>query len=835
MMTDMSEQKSMETELRKSEAMYRYLFENMLNGFAYCRMIFDGEKPQDFVYLSVNDAFEKQTGLKDVVGRWVTEVIPGIRETDPGLFEIYGRVALTGIPEEFETYVEALEQWYWISVYSPAREQFVAVFDVITERKRNDAAREATVELLRICNLADNLPEMMQALMRFFQKITDCEAIGVRLRDGDDFPYYVTQGFSEEFVLAEKCLCSYDQEGELIRDYAGHPALDCMCGNILCNRFDPAKSFFTSHGSFWSSCTTELLANTTETDRQAKTRNRCNGEGYESVALIPLRYRNETYGLFQFNDREKGRFTAKKIELYEELVNYVAIALSKLKSDDALRESNERFRMIFEHSIDAIMLTRTDGSVLAANPEACRVFGMSETEICRAGRAGLVDADDLRGLPLLEELKHTGRCRGEITMIRGDGSRFPAEISSAVFTDLEGVRKTSLVIRDVTERKKLEEQFRQAQKMEAVGRLAGGVAHDFNNMLNVILGYTEIALLRLAPDEPLYQNLQEIRKAVERSAALTRQLLAFARKQDSVPAIINLNEVITDQLKMLERLIGEDVTIEFNPSAELWNTRIDPSQIDQILANLAVNARDAIAGTGAVVIETANVALDEAEVCFYNDGSPGEYVLLVFSDTGAGMDAETRERIFEPFFTTKEQGKGTGLGLSTVYGVVKQNGGIINVYSVPGTGTMFRVYLPRFSGQAAAQHEEKKVVSRGGNETLLLVEDDGQILEVVRTMLELNDYQVLASSSPQEACTLCAQHDGDIDLLITDVVMPLMNGKELQARIAGMKPGIRTLFMSGYMADIIANRGIIDEGVNFISKPFSLQTLTQKVRQVLEE
>jgi two-component system, cell cycle sensor histidine kinase and response regulator CckA len=834
MLTDTSEQKRMETELRQSEAMYRSLFGNMLNGFAYCRMIFEKGTPQDFVYLSVNEAFEKQTGLKNVVGRPVTEVIPGIRETDPGLFEIYGRVALSGKPEQFETYVEALKQWYWISVYSPAKEHFVAVFDVITERKRIEAAQEATVELLRLCNLADNLPGLMQELMHYFRKITGCEAIGVRLHDGADFPYYVTLGFSEEFVLAEKCLCSFDQQGELVRDYTGHPAMDCMCGNILCNRTDPTQPFFTPHGSFWSSCTTELLANTSEAERRAKTRNRCNSEGYESVALIPLRYREETYGLFQFNDKEKGRFTADKIALYESLVDYVAIALAKLKSDAALRESNELFRMIFEHSIDAIMLTRTDGSVLAANPEACRVFGMSETEICRAGRAGLVDAADPRVLPLLEERTRTGRCRGEITMIRGDGSRFPAEISCAVFTDQDGIPKTSLVIRDVTERKNLENQLLQSQKMEALGTLAGGIAHDFNNMLNVILGYAELSLMRLSPEDPSHRNMLEIRKAGERSVALTRQLLAFARKQDLVPKIININGVITEQLKMLQRLIGEDVSIGFHPGAELWNTKIDPSQIDQILANLTVNARDAIAGTGTVSIETANVRLGAADIHPYAGGVPGEYVLLLFSDTGAGMDKRTQERIFEPFFTTKEIGKGTGLGLSTVYGVVKQNNGMINVYSEPGIGTTFKVYLPRVEGEAAPEHNGTQGVSLAGTETILLVEDDEQILELVRTMLEGTGYQVLTASSPQEACTVCEQHPGAIDLLVTDVIMPLMNGKELQARIVAMQPGIRTLFMSGYTADIIATRGFIAEGLNFIGKPFTLQTLTQKVREALE-
>jgi PAS domain S-box-containing protein len=812
--------------------MYRSLFDNMMNGCAYCRMIYDGKTPRDFVYLSVNEAFQRQTGLKDVVGRRVTEVIPGIRESDAELLEIYGRVALTGKPEQVEMYIEALKQWFWIAVYSPAREYFVAVFDVITERKRNEAAREATVELLRICNLAGDLPMLMRELMTFFQAITGCEAVGVRLRDGDDFPYYLTRGFPHEFVLVEKHLCSFDRKGGLVRDDSGSPVLDCMCGNVLCNRFDPGKPFFTSRGSFWSNCTTELLASTTDADRLARTRNRCNSEGYESVALIPFRYHGETNGLFQFNDRRKGRFTAERIALLEDLVAYVAVALAKLKTDEALRESNERFRMIFEHSIDAVMLTRTDGTVLAANPEACRIFRMGEAEICRAGRAGLVDSEDPRMLPLLDERTRTGRCRGEITMIRGDGSRFPAEISSAVFTDREGVQKTSLVIRDVTERKKLEEQVRQSQKMEAVGQLAGGVAHDFNNMLNVILGYAEMAQLHLSPGDPLSSSLQEIRKAGERSAALTRQLLAFARRQESVPAIINLNEVITDQLKLLQRLIGEDVPIKFSPAPGIWNTRIDPSQIDQLLANLAVNARDAIAGTGTIAIETANVTLDESDVRFLDDGVPGEYVLVTFCDTGAGMTTDTLERIFEPFFTTKEPGKGTGLGLSTVYGIVKQNGGIIQVYSEPGIGTMFRIYLPRSAGETT-RREEKKTAAPRGTETVLLVEDDEQILDMVRTMLELHGYRVLASSSPQEACRLCEQYQGAIDLLITDVIMPLMNGKELQRRIAGMKPGIRTLFMSGYTSDIIATRGAVAEGLNFISKPFTLQALSLKVRECL--
>lgn len=414
------------------------------------------------------------------------------------------------------------------------------------------------------------------------------------------------------------------------------------------------------------------------------------------------------------------------------------------------------------------------------------------------------------------------------------GTRNYRIVSSPVFNASGEVTAAIEMVEDITEKLSLEAQYRQSQKMEAVGHLAGGVAHDFNNMLGVILGHAELALLHLNPDNPSYQNLQEIRKAGERSADLTRQLLAFARKQDSVPVIINLNAVITDQLKMLERLIGEDIRIELHSLAELWNTRVDPSQIDQILVNLAVNARDAVSGVGTVIIETANITLDGDSVRRYAGVAPGDYVCLAFSDTGVGMSEQMLERIFEPFYTTKEEGKGTGLGLSTVYGIVKQNGGLINVYSEPGMGTTFKIYLPRFAGKVTAPVEMPHAVAMTGTETVLLVEDDEQILDLVQTMLAANGYKVLAVSSPQEACTICGEHQGSIELLITDVIMPLMSGKELQGMIAGMKPAIRTLFMSGYTADIIANRGVLDEGVNFLSKPFSIQTLTQKVRQALD-
>jgi PAS domain S-box-containing protein len=398
------------------------------------------------------------------------------------------------------------------------------------------------------------------------------------------------------------------------------------------------------------------------------------------------------------------------------------------------------------------------------------------------------------------------------------------------------------VIRDITERKRVEEererlkaQLYQAQKMESVGRLAGGVAHDFNNMLNVILGYADLALAGLDAGDELSAPIRQIQKAGLRSAELTRQLLAFSRKQTALPVAVDMNEVIADQMTMLERMIGEDVRIDFVPAADLWRTWIDPSQLGQVLTNLSVNARDAMIGVGTITIETSNVPVDEADTRFTTDTSSTDRVLLSFSDTGSGMDKETMERIFEPFFTTKDEGKGTGLGLATVYGIVTQNEGVIHVSSEPGMGTHFRIYFPRHRGQAAQPAKSPEEVCLSGSETILVVEDEEQILTLATAMIERHGYKVLSAATPEEACRICGDYTGDIHLLLTDVVMPGMNGKELQVRIEAMKPGIRTLFMSGYTADVIAYRGVIERGVNFISKPFTLGEFAGKVRAVLDE
>jgi CheY-like chemotaxis protein len=371
--------------------------------------------------------------------------------------------------------------------------------------------------------------------------------------------------------------------------------------------------------------------------------------------------------------------------------------------------------------------------------------------------------------------------------------------------------------------------------MESVGRLAGGVAHDFNNMLGVIIGNAEMALDDFDHTQPVYRDLQEILKAAHRSADLTRQLLAFARKQTVSPKVLDLNETVESALKMLRRLIGEDIDLMWKPASGLWPVKVDPCQIDQILANLCVNSRDAIAGVGEITIETGNARFDEGYCRDHAGFSPGEFALIAVSDSGCGMDKEILRHIFEPFFTTKEVGKGTGLGLSTVYGIAKQNNGFINVYSEPGRGTSCKIYLPR--AEAGVSDEEspgEKKNDPGGTETILLVEDEESMLALGKSILERHGYLVLAAPGPSGALAFARSHPGPIHLLITDVVMPEMDGKALGDILRDSRPDCKCLFMSGYTKDAIAHHGILREGIHFLQKPFSVTTLLEKVREVLD-
>ena len=1103
---DITERKRAEASLREKEERYRSLFEHMTNGFAYCRMEFEGDRPKDFVYLAVNPAFETQTGLRDVAGKRVSEVIPGICESDPDLIETYGRVASTGEPAAFETYVEALKSWFSISVYSPARGYFVAVFDVvtarkqaeieraemaqqrqlaldaarlgwwhydpatklskwddrykeifgvtghaqpneeilkrlhpedlprvwtaveaaldprnpvpysaeyrivlpngdvrwieahgtaqfagegesrratalvgtvedITERKHIEQEREITISLLRLLTAHNDLRSLIKEVTALMQSWSGCEAVGVRLREGDDFPYFETRGFPAEFVEAERYLCPRDGSGAPVRDASGHAMLDCMCGNILCGRFDPKLSFFTQDGSFWSNCTTALLASTTEQQRQARTRNRCNSVGYESVALVPLRFGNETFGLLQLNDHRPNRFTAEGIRLIERLAASIAVGISQRLAESHLAASERKYRLLAENVSDVLWVLNLDtkrweyvspsverlrgytaaevmaqsmdevltpeSSALVKDRMAQRLARFNERpgdvhsyvdeveQTCKDGASvwtevatrygrnekgevivtgvsrnvserksaeqtlrdaetryrllfeqspeGVVILDPETAQPIeFNEMAHRqlGYTREEfaqLSLAEIDASETPnetrARISSvlregrkdfetlhrtktgemrnifvtAQATEIAGHTVYHCLWRDITDRKQsearrheLEAQLQHSQKMESVGRLAGGVAHDFNNILTGIGGYTELAADRLDEKHPAREDLAEVQRLAKRAADLTRQLLAFSRRQPLEPVVLNLNETVSDTTKMLKRVLGERIDLQFVPGRDLGNVRADAGQIEQILMNLAVNAHDAMSEGGRLTIETTNVDLDAEYAAHRIAVSPGPYVMLAVSDTGHGMDAATKARLFEPFFTTKEKGKGTGLGLATVYGIVKQHGGNIWVYSEPGKGATFKIYLPRVAEAATAAAPAPAPQTAQGHETILLVEDEASVRGFTERTLSARGYRILGAADAEEALTVFKGHPETISLLLTDVVLPGMNGRKLYDHLKAADPRLKVIYTSGYTDNAIVHQGVLDAGTIFIQKPFTADALARKVRQVLD-
>ena len=505
-----------------------------------------------------------------------------------------------------------------------------------------------------------------------------------------------------------------------------------------------------------------------------------------------------------------------------------------------LEQAEASLRALFNAIPDAVFITDLAGRVLEANDAMLAMFGVTRenfrdfSSLDYTHREGAQEEVFLQQQQAFtEDLKAKGHALAQWTARQPlSGSTFDVESSLRVarWYDREVI---IAVVRDITERKRLESMLGQSQKLDALGQLAGGMAHDTNNMLGVIIGYTDLLEERLAGDAQGIEDLAQIRKAALRSGDLIRQLLAFARKQVIQPRRVDLNRQVEDTQRMLRRLIGENVSLVWKPAPGLWPTWVDPSQVDQILANLAVNARDAIVGSGTITLETANLAVDETFCYAHPDAAPGDYVALSVTDTGLGMTPEVMARIFEPFFTTKEPGRGTGLGLATVYGILRQNRGFVTVYSAPGAGTCFRLGFPRLLPQEAdLASPVAEAPPPGGYETLLLVEDEEALLELERILLEGAGYRVFAASRPLAAKALAEDPQLTFHLLVTDVVMPEMNGWELAKRIADIRPGIRSLFMSGYPAGSVPAQEM--QGRILLQKPFSRADLLRKVRQALD-
>jgi two-component system cell cycle sensor histidine kinase/response regulator CckA len=530
----------------------------------------------------------------------------------------------------------------------------------------------------------------------------------------------------------------------------------------------------------------------------------------------------------------KGRLS-RLIPAIERAMRDRATREARLRADQLRSESETRFRRLFESGLVGITVADSSGAIREANQAFLAMVGYGAADVAE-GRVSWAEMTPPEWLHLNvaagEQLRTGGVARPwEKEYVRRDGSRVPVLVGVAT---LDGGYNISVVL-DLSERKGLEAQLRQAQKMEAIGSLASGVAHDFNNILSVVLSCTTFALGDLKPGDPMKADLEEVKRAGERAVGLTGQLLAFSRKQMLQPRVLDLNQVALGMETMLRRLLGESVDLSLLTAHKLGKVYADPGQVEQVLMNLVVNARDAMPEGGKVTIETVNAELDAGYAATHLGVTPGPHVMLAVTDTGVGMDAVTQARIFEPFFTTKEKGKGTGLGLSTAFGIIKQSGAHIWVYSEPGKGTTFKVYFPRTDLTAVESASEPPPPSTlRGSETILLVEDEDQVRAVARTILRRQGYNVLEAQNGGEAFLICEKYTAKIHLLMTDVVMPRMSGRELAERLAPMRPDMKVLYVSGYTENSIVHHGVLDAGVAFLQKPITPEGLACKVREVLD-
>jgi len=764
-----------EAQLWESEKRFRQLFENMMSGFALHEIICDNEgHPIDYRFLAVNSAFERLTGLtsETTVGSTVREVMPHIENF---WIERYGRVAITGEPIEFEQFSEELDRHFLVTAYCPKPQQFACIFQDISELKL------AEIELEKSKAFLDNVLNNI----------------------GD--PVFVKDD-QHRLIIVNDAFCSIFDRSR-----------DEIIGKTLT---EDVPSYEREH---FLKIDKHVLA----TGEENSCEETLTPRGSQTLHLLT----------------RKSRYVAENGDKY--LVGVIR-DISELKGHEVvLRQSEKRYKDLFENAPFPYQSLDGNGYLLEANSRWLEHLGYSRNEAIGRSFADFLHPEWQNHFrENFTQFKSIGEVLGvEFQLRKKDGTYVWVSFDGKISRDSAGnFIQTHCIFTDISEQKRLQdkvdkqnEALRQSDRLQSVGRLAGGIAHDFNNMLSIILGYTGLALEKLDSSDPLYGDMQEIFQAGKRSADLTRQLLAFARQQTVSPQVVNLNDIIGNTTNMLRQLIGEDVNFAWLPETELWSVKIDPSQIDQILTNLCTNAREAITGVGKITIETQNIAFD-TDYCADHPGIlPGEYIMLAVSDDGCGIEPEALSQIFEPFFTGKEDGHGAGLGLATVYGIVKQNNGFINVYSESGKGATFKVYLPRFIAQAVEVKNETVLEAPSGRgETVLLVEDDPSILKLGKRILSNLGYQVLSTTSTKEAQKLAGEFGGQIDLLLTDVVMPEMNGRELSEQIKRLYPQLKVLFMSGYTANVIAHRGVLDENVYFISKPFSQKDLALKVKEVLD-
>ncbi|MBA3259690.1 MAG: PAS domain S-box protein [Gemmatimonadales bacterium] len=701
--------------------------------------------------------------------------------------------------EEFPvelTVVPVRVDGYWV---------FSAFIRDLTERRRSELRLGLQHSVTRILS---EMPILTEAAPRVLQLL--CEGLGWDL--------------GEMWVV--------DPDGERIRSVGAwhRPSPDMERFEALSRTFVFGRGEGLP-GRIWNSGQPAWVPDF-QTSSEMPRQEAAGGGRLHSSIGSPIRSRRAVVGVLQFFSREIREPDSDLLAMMDSLGAQIGQLVERGRAEEAIRASENRYRLLMEQAVDAILIAEPGGAIVDANPAACELMGYDRSEILALTIAETYPPDERDTAAARVQRVHTGQAlRFERRLRRKDGEDVDVEVTAKLLPGgmMQGV------MRDIRERKTLEEQLRQAQKMEAVGQLAGGIAHDFNNLLTAITGYAELVLVTLGADDPRRPDVQEICHATDRAATLTRQLLAFSRRQVLQPRLIDLHRLAKDVERLLHRLIGENIEVVTLTDDALGLVKADPSQVEQVLVNLAVNARDAMPGGGRLTIETRNVVLGAEYAAGHSLVAPGPYVLLAVTDDGTGMDQPTLARVFEPFFTTKGPGRGTGLGLSMVYGIVKQSGGYVWVYSELGRGTTFKIYLPRASGQAAAPEAEASVTAPGGHETILLVEDEPAVRALAQRVLAGRGYTLLTAADGPAALELARHHHGSIDLLLTDVVMPGMSGRELAQRLLALRPATLVLYITGYTEDTVVRHGLLQTGLAYLEKPFRADLLLTKVRQVLND
>jgi two-component system, cell cycle sensor histidine kinase and response regulator CckA len=787
---------------QRVEEKFRSLFDNAVEGIFLTTV--DGR------YVTVNPAQARMCGYASP-----EEMMASVRDigrtvyVDPAVRDKFKRIIEErGIVEGFEYQIRRKDgATLWISENAHAIRGrhgeiigYEGTIQDISERKRSELERQVTTDIIHSVNVTDNLDDLLQMIHNALKKVLYAENCYVALYEPSTemfhFPFFVDQ-------------------------FDSAPPPQKVGRSCTAYVYRTGKAMLISQKTF------DELVEQGEVELV--------GTPSPSWLGVPLRTPAATIGVLGVQHyRDENAYTERDLEFLASVGGQIALAIDRKRAEAKLRESEARLRVLVEQLPAVLWTVDKKLQFTSAVGAGLARLGLKPNEIVGKSLLEYFETSDRTFLPIAAHMRAVS---GEpVTFhVEWKGGSYACHVEPlrGANGEIFGAICMSL---DVTDRKNLEEQLRQAQKMEAVGRLAGGIAHDFNNLLMVIQGYADLLADRFPAGDPVRRNVEQIQMAGQRAASLTRQLLAFSRKQMLAPTIISVHTVVADMEKILRRLIGEDIHLETSSVPDLWPVKADRSQIEQVIMNLAVNARDAMPNGGSLTIETANVELDSAFSRHAVVMAPGQYVMLAVTDNGMGMDANTQAHLFEPFFTTKEKGKGTGLGLATVYGIVKQSGGYIWVYSEPGRGTTFKIYLPRIEQQKRVKLFEDSGQSKAlprGSETVLLVEDEDGVRQLARDYLQTNGYSVIEAPDGHTAVELAAMHQGPIHVLMTDVVMPGISGGELAQRIAKMRPDIKVLYMSGYTDQSVVHHGILESDAVLLQKPFTMATLASKLREIL--